>query len=83
MSEAVVDQRTNGRCINFGAGPAQLPESVLDEAREALSDWKGTGVSIAEYDSLPPHLLLHVLSLSSPHPLKCLKVYWIRPRKFE
>jgi phosphoserine aminotransferase len=39
------------RVINFGAGPAQLPLSVLEGAQAALHDWKGTGASILEYAS--------------------------------
>eukprot|EP01127_Copromyxa_protea_P007512 TRINITY_DN17409_c0_g1_i1.p1 TRINITY_DN17409_c0_g1~~TRINITY_DN17409_c0_g1_i1.p1 ORF type:complete len:369 (-),score=94.99 TRINITY_DN17409_c0_g1_i1:8-1087(-) len=36
------------RVINFGAGPAQLPLEVLEEAQKSLSNWKGTGTSIVE-----------------------------------
>ena len=32
------------RKINFGAGPATLPSSVLEEVKEELLDWKGKGL---------------------------------------
>ncbi|XP_077062935.1 phosphoserine aminotransferase [Siphateles boraxobius] len=34
--------------INFGAGPAKLPQSVLIEAQKELLDYSGTGISILE-----------------------------------
>jgi phosphoserine aminotransferase len=37
------------RIWNFSAGPAVLPESVLDEARENLLSLGGTGVGILEH----------------------------------
>jgi phosphoserine aminotransferase len=36
------------RVHNFGAGPAALPVEVLREAREALLEFRGTGVGILE-----------------------------------
>jgi len=36
------------RGINFGAGPAALPEEVLREAQEALWEWNGQKMSVAE-----------------------------------
>lgn len=36
------------RVINFSAGPAALPESVLRRAAEEMLDWHGTGVSVME-----------------------------------
>lgn len=36
------------RAYNFGAGPAALPLSVLEEAQKELVDYKGTGMSIME-----------------------------------
>lgn len=32
--------------INFNAGPAALPKSVLQEASKAILDYQGTGMSI-------------------------------------
>ena len=36
------------RVYNFSAGPAALPESVLQRMKEELFNWQGTGVSIME-----------------------------------
>ncbi|HSE64391.1 MAG TPA: 3-phosphoserine/phosphohydroxythreonine transaminase, partial [Thermoanaerobaculia bacterium] len=40
--------RTTDRIFNFGAGPAVLPEPVLEEARRDLLALPGTGMSILE-----------------------------------
>ncbi len=36
------------RVYNFAAGPAALPESVLETARNELLDWHGLGMSVME-----------------------------------
>lgn len=36
------------RVFNFSAGPAMLPEAVLQQAREELLDWQGSGMSVME-----------------------------------
>ncbi|HSB96410.1 MAG TPA: 3-phosphoserine/phosphohydroxythreonine transaminase [Spongiibacteraceae bacterium] len=36
------------RKYNFCAGPAALPESVLEQAKVELSDWQGRGLSVME-----------------------------------
>ena len=36
------------RVFNFAAGPAALPLEVLEQAREELTDWRGTGMSVME-----------------------------------
>ncbi len=36
------------RAINFSAGPAALPESVLRQAAAEMLDWRGSGVSVME-----------------------------------
>ncbi len=36
------------RIYNFSAGPAMLPEPVLQRAREELLDWQGSGMSVME-----------------------------------
>ncbi len=36
------------RVFNFAAGPATMPLEVLEEAREELSDWRGSGMSVLE-----------------------------------
>jgi phosphoserine aminotransferase len=42
------------RIINFNPGPAALPLSVLDEAREELLNFKNSGMSIAEISHRSP-----------------------------
>jgi len=36
------------RIYNFGAGPAVLPLPVLEQAREEMLDWDGSGMSVME-----------------------------------
>lgn len=36
------------RVFNFSAGPAMLPEAVLQQAREEMLDWRGCGMSVME-----------------------------------
>ena len=36
------------RIINFSAGPAVLPESVLEQASREMLDWHGSGMSVME-----------------------------------
>jgi phosphoserine aminotransferase len=36
------------RVFNFSPGPAALPLEVLEQAREELLDWRGTGMSVME-----------------------------------
>ena len=37
-----------GRVFNFSAGPAMLPEPVLQEAAQEMLDYRGTGMSVME-----------------------------------
>ena len=37
-----------GRVYNFSAGPAVLPEEVLQEAAAEMMDYKGCGMSVME-----------------------------------
>ncbi|HEY7512922.1 MAG TPA: 3-phosphoserine/phosphohydroxythreonine transaminase, partial [Vicinamibacteria bacterium] len=39
---------TSGRIHNFGAGPAVLPETVLERVRAELLDYQGAGLSVLE-----------------------------------
>lgn len=41
----------------FGAGPAALPESILQEAQSALFDWYDTGLSILEIGHRSPSFM--------------------------
>ncbi len=36
------------RVLNFGAGPAALPDSVLEQARDEMLSFRGTGMSVME-----------------------------------
>jgi phosphoserine aminotransferase len=36
------------RVFNFAAGPAALPAAVLEQARDELPDWRGSGMSVME-----------------------------------
>jgi len=36
------------RVFNFSAGPAMVPEAVLQQAKEELLDWQGSGMSVME-----------------------------------
>lgn len=36
------------RVFNFSAGPAMLPQEVLEQARDEMVDWHGSGMSIME-----------------------------------
>jgi phosphoserine aminotransferase len=36
------------RVYNFSAGPAMLPEAVLERARTEMLDWQGSGMSVME-----------------------------------
>jgi phosphoserine aminotransferase len=43
-----------GRIYNFSAGPGSLPVEVLEEARDDLLNYKGTGVSVMEMSHRGP-----------------------------
>ena len=43
-----------GRVYNFSAGPACMPESVLDQLREELVDFRGTGIGLLEHSHRGP-----------------------------
>jgi len=36
------------RVLNFAAGPATLPLEVLEQVRDELTDWRGSGMSVME-----------------------------------
>ena len=36
------------RVFNFAAGPAALPLAVLEQARDEMTDWRGSGMSVME-----------------------------------
>lgn len=45
------------RCYNFCAGPAALPEPVLEMARDDLLDWHGKGLSLMEMSHRSPEVV--------------------------
>ena len=45
------------RAYNFSAGPATLPESVLQQARDEMLEWHGAGASIVELSHRGPEFL--------------------------
>ena len=45
------------RCYNFCAGPAALPEAVLETARDELLDWHGKGLSLMEMSHRSPEVV--------------------------
>jgi phosphoserine aminotransferase len=42
------------RAYNFAAGPAMLPEAVLEQVRAELTDWRGSGSSVMEISHRSP-----------------------------
>ena len=45
------------RCYNFCAGPAALPEPVLETARDEMLDWHGRGLSLMEMSHRSPEVV--------------------------
>ena len=45
------------RCYNFCAGPAALPESVLEIARSDMLEWHGKGLSLMEMSHRSPEVV--------------------------
>ena len=45
------------RKFNFGAGPAAMPEIVLEEVQQELLDWKGMGLSVMEISHRSPEFI--------------------------
>ncbi len=45
------------RCYNFCAGPAALPEAVLEIAREDMLEWHGKGLSLMEMSHRSPEFV--------------------------
>ena len=45
------------RKFNFGAGPATMPDVVLEEVQRELLDWKGMGLSVMEISHRSPEFI--------------------------
>jgi phosphoserine aminotransferase len=48
VKTATTSERAIRRAHNFNAGPAALPLSVLEQMREEMLDYRGTGMSVME-----------------------------------
>ena len=47
------------RTYNFSAGPAMMPESVLEEIRDEMMNYRGSGMCVME--------MSHAAVLHDPH----------------
>ncbi|WP_134773644.1 3-phosphoserine/phosphohydroxythreonine transaminase [Ornithinimicrobium flavum] len=45
------------RVYNFSAGPATMPLEVLERAREEMTDWRGSGMSVMEMSHRSPEFV--------------------------
>ena len=45
------------RVFNFSAGPAVLPEPVLERAAQEMLDWHGSGMSVMEMSHRGPEFI--------------------------
>lgn len=45
------------RVFNFSAGPAVLPQAVLEQAQADMLDWHGTGMSVMEMSHREQHFM--------------------------
>src|SRR5450631_3578933 len=48
LDEDLSKMRSCVRVFNFAAGPAALPLEVLEQARDEMTDWHGSGMSVME-----------------------------------
>ncbi len=48
MRRTDTPSRSAGRVWNFSAGPAALPDAVVERVRDEFPNWNGTGMSVAE-----------------------------------
>ena len=42
-----------GRVYNFSAGPATMPEPVLEEIRDEMMNYRGSGMCVMEMSTAP------------------------------
>ena len=70
------------KIYNFSAGPAMLPEAVLERAREEMFDYEGTGMSVMEISHRSREFMDIVNSAESAlrELMQCLK--WLRGGDF-
>ena len=43
-----------GRTFNFSAGPAMMPEPVLEEIRDEMMNYRGSGMCVMEMSHRSP-----------------------------
>jgi len=53
------------RVYNFSAGPSAFPEAVLQQAREELLEWRGSGMSVMEMSHRGKHFSIIAEELES------------------
>ena len=63
------------RVYNFSAGPAVLPEEVLQEAADEMLDYRGCGMSVMEmshrskvFDDITFRIIIRYCSYRVEHP---------------
>jgi phosphoserine aminotransferase len=72
------------RCYNFCAGPASLPQSVLEIARDDMLEWHDKGLSLMEMSHRSPevvgvaqHAVFRGAIQSARRQARCgLREYW-------
>jgi len=47
-------KKEHGRDYNFCPGPCILPEAVMEQARDEMMNWRGTGTSVNEMNHRGP-----------------------------
>ena len=62
------------RKYNFGAGPATLPQAVLEQVQNELLNWQGTGVSVMELGHRTTDFLDKVLNPAFDNLRKLMNV---------
>jgi phosphoserine aminotransferase len=63
------------RVYNFSAGPAALPEAVLQQAADEMLDWQGSGMGVMEMSHRGPHFMaIHAEALANLRELLAVPV---------
>ena len=62
-----------GRTFNFSAGPAMMPEPVLEEIRDEMMTYRGSGMCVMEMSLSLIHISEPTRLLSSAYGVICLK----------
>ena len=52
-----------GRTFNFSAGPAMMPEPVLEEIRDEMMNYRGSGMCVMEMSHRSPVPLCPTIAL--------------------